>query len=130
MKIKLTENQVNEHLGNVYLINAKVNENFQTKQVESVVYHVAGDNPELKDGSYAIKIETNQRPNIKTLGRVKLVGVVYAPRAQSGAIEGQGNARATAWAKIVDTFEASEVLPFSDADKLADSNGERVTNKK
>ncbi len=130
MKIKLTEQQVKETFGNLYLVNAKVNRNYQTDVVESVVYHVAGDNSELESGSYAIKIFTDKVPNIKPMGRVRLVDCIYSPRAQSGAIEGQGNARATAWAKIVDNFEAREVLPFSDADKLANEDGEKVTSKK
>ncbi|WP_239257329.1 hypothetical protein [Listeria ilorinensis] len=129
MKINLTEEQVKEIFGNLFLINFKVNENYQTKEVESVTFNVAGDNPGLRDGSYPIKIETNQRPNIKPFGRIKMIGAVYAPRVQSGAIDGGNGQRASAWGKIVENFEAKDILPASPADQIANADGERVVKK-
>lgn len=123
MEIKLSEQQAKEILGEIRLVNTKERTDRDTGELLQTVYNIGS--PNLEGGTFAIRIEGDKPCNIKPFGLVKLVNPMYAPRAEGGTLpNGQ------TWTRIAENFNADDVIPLDDSQKIADENGEAIESKK
>lgn len=123
MEIKLSEQQAKEILGEIRLVNTKERIDRETGELLQTVYNIGS--PNLEGGTFAVRLEGNKPCNIKPFGLVKLVNPTYAPRAEGGTLpNGQ------TWTRIAENFNAEDVVPLDDSQKIADENGEAIDPKK
>lgn len=120
------EKLTNQILGETRFIGRKTASTYEdgkvVEEVGSITFDIGA--PSFKagkkeGGTIEIKVMTDQLPNIQPYGRVKFENLVYDPYATT-ASTGDGGFRGV----IVDRFRADAILPYSDADKKADENGE------
>lgn len=131
MKIKMDDKMIEQTLGEVRFIGKKISQAYdkdgnKTDEIDSVTFDIGAPLYESgnKTGStIEVKVKTNEVPNIKPYGRIKLVNFEYDPYATVQSM------RDSYRGVIVDRFTADAILPLTDDDKLADEKSGEINEK-
>lgn len=131
MKIIMNEVCAKENLGEVMLLGTTVRHpyNETTREYDETVIDSISVNLACTglDNSITAQLEEKELPNVKTWGKVRLVGLVYSPSATANSFEDRNTGKNRSYGTINDRFTAVRIEPLTQADRKADENGQVVS---
>ncbi|HAO5955190.1 TPA: hypothetical protein IP990_002726 [Listeria monocytogenes] len=139
MKINMTKDVIKETFGELKFMGMTIRRVYDPdlrleedeKEIASVLVNLGA---EKKNDMIVVALNKDDHgefrlPNVKKWGNVKFSNLVYDPRAAGNAMKDRSSGETRAWGTLNERFLADLVMPESDADKLADENGEKMTKK-
>ncbi|WP_088815660.1 MULTISPECIES: hypothetical protein [Listeria] len=137
MRINLSNDTIKETFGEIKFLGMVIRRKYDTslpeeqREITSVTVNLGAEH---KNDTISVLLQQDETgkfklPNVKKWGNVTFDKLVYDPRAQGNSSRNRDSGESMTWGTLNDIFYTNQVLPASNADRIADENGEKIVKK-